>query len=141
MSPDNSIKAFLEIDLCQRCNVETVILCVLMQANSPTAEDIRKIGVHITDLWDDYCDKVNLKERLWLSFEILQKCVESHFILNKWWAVKTKYQLEEIRIKDPKFAYLVDCSLSSLGDERHFKDLCTYVLDPIDGWMRDSWKA
>ncbi|NOU97481.1 hypothetical protein GC093_30285 [Paenibacillus sp. LMG 31456] len=45
--------------------------------NPPSTEEIRKIRVRITDLWEDFCDKEEYRERQWLSLEILQKCVEA----------------------------------------------------------------
>ncbi|WP_282942742.1 nucleotidyltransferase domain-containing protein [Paenibacillus sp. RC67] len=111
--------------------------------NGPTplsADEIRKIRVRITDLWEDFCDKRDHLERIWLSIEILQKCVEAQFTIQKWWAVKTKYVLEELRTCDALMANLVERCLKSPGSGPELEIICTYVLEPIGGWMKESWK-
>ncbi|MCJ7841607.1 nucleotidyltransferase domain-containing protein [Lederbergia sp. NSJ-179] len=123
-------------------DLQTLALSSYQQGpNPPSTEDIRKIRVRITDLWEDFCDEVENQERLWLSFEILQKCVEAQFTIRQWWAVKSKYQLEELRVHDVKMANLLENCLESLGSKERLENICSYVLDPVGGWMKEPWKA
>lgn len=46
--------------------------------NETSIDDIKKIRVRITDLWEDFCDAENEQDRQWLAVDILQKCVEAH---------------------------------------------------------------
>ncbi|MHB9005105.1 MAG: nucleotidyltransferase domain-containing protein, partial [Coriobacteriia bacterium] len=81
----------------------------------PTDIEIRKIKAGISDLWDDYCDASDTLVRRWISVEIVRECVNAQFILRGWWAVKTKYQLEELTNRDKNMAELVHLCLDSSG--------------------------
>lgn len=106
----------------------------------PSEDEVRKIRVRITDLWEDFMDKKDDLERIWLSFETIQNCVDAQFILQQWWTVKTKYVLEELRLRDVILAKLVETSLNSPGSSQELEALCTYVLEPLGGWMKESWR-
>ncbi|WP_181909635.1 nucleotidyltransferase domain-containing protein [Paenibacillus taihuensis] len=107
----------------------------------PSTEELRKIRVQLTDIWEDYCDKIDTQERLWLSIAILQNCMEAIFRIRGWWSVKPKYQLEEIYARDSRMAELLEQCLSSIGTQNELETICRYVLEPIGGWMKESWKA
>ncbi|MFB5193260.1 nucleotidyltransferase domain-containing protein [Alicyclobacillus fastidiosus] len=105
-------------------------------------EDIRRIRFHLTNLWDDYCDKENQTERQLLAVYVIQTCIESLFVLRQWWAVKPKYQLVDLRSKDAYLSYKLEQCIQTLGaDQEVLRDLCTYVLNPVGGWLRESWKT
>lgn len=104
-------------------------------------DEIRKIRVRITDLWEDFCDAEKEQVRLWLALDILQKCVEAHFIFQNRWAVKTKYQIEELKAHDPIMASHLSKCISSLGSTEELQNICSYVLEPVGGWMKESWKS
>ncbi|WP_274365875.1 nucleotidyltransferase domain-containing protein [Paenibacillus thermotolerans] len=106
--------------------------------NAPSVEEIRKIRVRITKLWEDLCDAETERDRQWLSIEILQKCVESLFVLRNWWAVKTKYQLDELKAHDSIMVNLLANCIDSLGSKDDIKNICLYVLEPVGGWMKES---
>lgn len=109
--------------------------------NPLSADEIRKIRVRITDLWEDYSDIAEERERLWLAMEIVRQCVEAWFKTRRQWAVKTKYELEQIRTFDAAMATLIEDFLPDPGSGEQLRDICTYVLQPIGGWMKESWKS
>ncbi len=108
-----------------------------------SADAIRRLRVQITGAWKDYCDKEGEpSERAWLGFHIVQTCLQAHFAIKGWWAVKTKHQLAELRRKDAALAALVDKCIASSGSDRELlRSLCMYVLEPVGGWMNESWKS
>ncbi|MFD1677616.1 nucleotidyltransferase domain-containing protein [Alicyclobacillus fodiniaquatilis] len=105
-------------------------------------ENIRRIRFHLTNLWDDYCDNENQTERQLLAMYLIQTCIESIFVLRQWWAVKPKYQLADLRSKDANLSYKLELCIQTFGgDQDVLRDFCTYVLNPVGGWLRESWTA
>ncbi|MFD1677763.1 hypothetical protein [Alicyclobacillus fodiniaquatilis] len=89
-----------------------------------------------------FCDHAaDVNPQRWLTFHLIQQCVEAQFILRAWWAVKAKYQLAELQTKDPNMHRLVARCLQmpvTLHDD--LRNLCTHVLEPIGGWMKSEWQ-
>ncbi|GIN71103.1 hypothetical protein J14TS2_15780 [Bacillus sp. J14TS2] len=113
-----------------------------MGPNPATKDEIRKLRVRITDLWNDYCASTEENNRNWLSFHIIQVCVEVHFIIRNWWGTKTKYQLEELEKRDPHMNSLVGNCLKAKGTKEDILyTLCNHVLNPIGGFMNESWSS
>nr|WP_240546661.1 nucleotidyltransferase domain-containing protein [Paenibacillus artemisiicola] len=108
---------------------------------APSVEEVRKIRVRITDLWEDFCDAKTELDRKWLATETLQKCVEAFFFLRNWWAVKPKYQMEDLKARDPIMGDLLIRCIESLGSKEGLNSICEYVLEPVGGWMKESWKS
>ncbi|WP_179136122.1 nucleotidyltransferase domain-containing protein [Paenibacillus sp. 32352] len=108
---------------------------------APSADETRKLRVQLTDLWEDYLDIIDDREKEWLSFVILQECVNTLFVTRRWWAVKPKYQLKEIKSRNVSIADLLERCLASPGSKEELETLCSYVLEPIGGWMKEGWKA
>lgn len=98
------------------------------------------IRLRLTGLFDNYIDQiVNSHEQTWLSFHLIQCCIESQFQIKKWWAVKPKYELEELRLRDSHMATLAEACLNTMGrDKEAVKKLCRHVLEPIGGFLRES---
>lgn len=122
--------------------IQPLLFEFLAMDTPATAQEIRKMRVRITDLWGDFCDHAaDVNPQRWLTFHLIQQCVEAQFILRAWWAVKAKYQLAELETKDPNMHRLVARCLQmpvTLHDD--LRNLCTHVLEPIGGWMKSEWQ-
>lgn len=101
---------------------------------------IRSIRLRITGLFDNYSDQpVNSLNQKWLSFHLIECCIESEFKIKNWWTVKPKYELDELLQKDPIMSGLVEeCLLSRNSGRESIKKLCLYVLEPVGGFLRES---
>lgn len=101
---------------------------------------IFRIRIQITGLFDNYIDQpVNTLNQKWLAYNTIQCCIESQFKLKSWWTVKPKYELDELNMKDPVMAKLVEACISTGGSDRELvMNLCTYVLKPVGGFLREA---
>lgn len=107
---------------------------------SPTSEKIRKIRFDITGLWGNYVDEDEVFSKQWIGFNLVRECVKYRFLSQRWWEIKAKYQLEELKMKDPVMRNLLDqCFLSQCLEPKSIKDICEYVLEPIGGWLVEDW--
>jgi len=98
----------------------------------PTDTEIQKIKKWISDLCDDFYDVVDPFTRKWLYVEILRECVHATFVLHGWWAVKTKYQLDELANRDHNTAELFQECLDSLNcNEEILKPLCRQIFQSL----------
>ncbi len=116
----------------------------------PSGEEIRRHLTRIRGLWNNYCDSIDPLTRKWLYLCILKECVTAHFVLRCWWAVKPKYQLEELRVRDGVMANMVQVCLESspsLPDDVGNKTLSevetSYLLmliyDKIWSWISNGF--
>lgn len=107
----------------------------------PSEKELHRARMQITDLMDDYLDQAGQSvNQLWLLYHIIETCIEYHFIVKAWWAVKPKYQIEELAKKDPYMSSIVIKCLTTEGKDKHLVyKLCDYVLKPIGGFLRESW--
>lgn len=105
---------------------------------SPRA--LQKARMNITGLFDNYCDQErNSYEQTWLSFHLIQHCIESQFLIKGWWAVKPKHELHELRLRDSHMADLVEECIAAKGvDKEAVERMCLHVLEPIGGFLRES---
>lgn len=112
----------------------------LIGPNPLTERQISRIRMRITGLFDNYCDQCsNTAEQAWLAFYVVQCCIESQFKLRNWWAVKPKYELDELTQKDAAMAELVGHCIKSKGaDKASLSSLCRHVLGPAGGFFRES---
>lgn len=112
-----------------------------MGACKPSEKELRRIRMWITGLWNNYLDQVPESiNQLWLSYHIIRTCIESQFIIKSWWAVKPKYQIEELEKKDLNMAKIaIDCLQSKGMDRQLVEELCCYVLEPIGGFLKEGW--
>lgn len=117
--------------------------CYNAGPEAATEADKRKIRQRITTLWKEFVDADINNQRKWLALHLVQACVEGHFTLRGWWAVKPKYQLEELNAKDVYMASLVEKFLNDQGavDKTVVQAMCEWVLEPVGGWMNESWKV
>ncbi|CAG7619353.1 nucleotidyltransferase domain-containing protein [Paenibacillus allorhizosphaerae] len=108
-------------------------------ASGPTPasqEELTRIRKRITELWNNFMDADNEVTSAWIRNQILQSCVDAHFIIHHWWAVKPKYQMNELRRRDPLLAdYIVEC-LHKLDVKKSLQTVCEYVLNPIGGLLK-----
>lgn len=108
----------------------------IMGPTPASHEELTRIRRKITELWGSYIDAENELTSTWIKNQILQDCVEAHFVINHWWAVKPKYQMEVLRRKDPlMISYLHGC-LNMTSESKALKVLCDYVLYPLGGLLK-----
>ena len=99
-------------------------------------EELTRIRRRITDYWHNFVDADDDVASVWLRNRLLQECVDAHFVIRGWWAVKPKYQMNELRLKDAALAgYITEC-LRQADGEKSLRTICEYVLRPIGGFMR-----
>lgn len=165
------IDEFLKEDLSKRGNVDSVILCGSQATGNATERsdiDLCYIG-EMTAFsreslfygsrefqlmmapWSWYHHVVSEYERkgnngtitvMLAKGHCLRGCTDAWRDLRQWWATKTKYQLEEIRSRDGTMANLVETCLDSLECNEHaLYELCSHVLTPVGGWMKEPWRA
>ena len=101
--------------------------------------EIRRLRVRLTALWANWQDAEGDMARKWLACHLVSACVETHFRLRGWWAVKPKDQLAQLEQRDPQVARKVYAALSS--DEAALEWLCHHVLEQVGGLMREPWRA
>ncbi|MCR8630120.1 nucleotidyltransferase domain-containing protein [Paenibacillus radicis (ex Xue et al. 2023)] len=119
------IKVFLEQDLSTRASVETIVLS----------------GSYATGKDSDHSDIDLCYIGEFVNFGRQSLFYNGREFQHKWWAVKTKYILEELRTRDTTMANLVERCLNLPGLGPELEIVCTYVLEPLGGWMKESWKS
>ena len=103
-------------------------------------DEMRRIRIRVTDLWGDFADAAAGAQRRWLAMHLIQACVDAHFRIRRWWAVKSKHQLDELASGDPLVAGMVEECLRAPGeDDASLRRLCVHVLEPVGGWMNEPW--
>ena len=104
-------------------------------------EDIQRYRVHVTDLWDDWQDAGPGPTRSWLTGILLAELAEATYVLNRRWAVKPKYLLDDLAAWDPALAHHVRALLLRADDAPTplLADIIDHVLEPIGGLMRGAW--
>ncbi|MBT2763357.1 nucleotidyltransferase domain-containing protein [Paenibacillus sp. ISL-20] len=126
------INDFLEEDLVQRGSVETVVLSGSFATGKATKRsDIDLCYIGFSGLQRE---SINFQGH------------EFQLMIAPWswydrWAVKTKYQIEELKAHDPMMASHLSKCISSLGSTEELQNICLYVLEPVGGWMKESWKS
>ena len=86
----------------------------------------------ITELWTNYIDLDDSLSVSWMISQIIHQCVESHFLIQNWWAVKPKHQMRYIQDRDPSMAVLL-AECYDTYSRTSLSRLCEHVLSPIDG--------
>jgi hypothetical protein len=108
---------------------------------SPVSEkQIRKIRVKLTSLWNDFCDSNEVAVKKWLTFCLVQECVDAQFEIRRWWVAKPKYRLQKLREKDSMMFKLVERCMLGIDQDALYQ-LCIHVLEPIGGWMDEYWQS
>lgn len=108
---------------------------------SPSSErTLRGIQLRVTGLFDNYCDQQPYSiNQSWLSFHLIECCIEAQFKIKNWWTVKPKYVLEELQNRDPVMTDIVEGCLVSRGSDREtLHRLCMHVLESLGGFLRET---
>lgn len=101
------------------------------QGPTPVSKDeVLRIRRRITELYNNFIDELDELTSKWIKNQIMTVCVEAHFTIRNWWAVKTKYQINVLRDLDPEFVRFIE---ESINNDKAVKKLCNYILNPVGG--------
>lgn len=101
----------------------------------PDADRIRKLQSALAGLYKDYRNAEDPAVRRWLSAELVREAVDAAFVSNRWWAVKPKHVMPELRNRDPLLAELTEACLAvSPASESEIERLYRYVIDELLEW-------
>jgi hypothetical protein len=122
-------------------NLSSLVKKYFSLGPSPSSErTLRGIRLRVTGLFDNYCDQQPYSlNQSWLSFHLIECCIEAQFKIKNWWTVKPKYVLEELNHRDSVMADIVEeCLVSKGSDKEALQKLCIYVLEPLGGFLRET---
>ncbi|UVI33122.1 nucleotidyltransferase domain-containing protein [Paenibacillus spongiae] len=89
-------------------------------------EELIRMKRKIIELWNNYKDAHDEWSSIWLRNTLVQDCIEAHFIIQNWWAVKPKYLIRTLRERDPVLAVNLQECLGSNRESnvRRFAIMC-----------------